>query len=138
MRIIRKKSFSLFLRFACSISLMLPHIISGAAAIAYAAIPHLINYQGRLTNAAKIPLTGTYSMTFTVYDALSGGNSLWTETNASVVVSNGIYSVQLGSVETISESVFSAGDSTYLEVKVGDETLSSRTRDSGTPYSIRK
>jgi Phage Tail Collar Domain len=53
-----------------------------------------INYQGRLTDSAGIPLTGTYTVTFGLYDVSSGGAPLATEVQ-SVQVSQGIFSTTL-------------------------------------------
>ena len=44
------------------------------------ALPGQINYQGVLTDTDGNSLNGDYQMTFTIYDAASGGNSLWSET----------------------------------------------------------
>ena len=53
------------------------------------AVPSLINYQGVLTDQEGEPLSGTYFMTFIIYDAASGGNQLWTEAHGSVNVNEG-------------------------------------------------
>src|SRR3989338_2680586 len=38
-----------------------------------------LNYQGKLLTASSVPVqNGTYQAKFTIYDALSGGNALWT------------------------------------------------------------
>ena len=42
---------------------------------AYAAIPQLISFQGKLTNPSTgSPVSGSYQMTFLIYDAQTGGN----------------------------------------------------------------
>jgi hypothetical protein len=85
------------------------------------AAPGKINYQGRLadaTGAAKPD--GQYNMKFRIYDAASGGTLLWSEvreTTTRVTVTNGQFSVQLGAVTTIPDSVF-ASDATYFEVEL--------------------
>jgi len=61
----------------------------------YTQIPHKMNYQGYLTNAAGVPISGTVQMVFSIYNVSSGGSPLWTETH-SVAVSQGVYSVILG------------------------------------------
>ncbi len=62
-------------------------------------VPHLISYQGRLTNSSGVPLTGSHNITFTLYNAAVGGTALWTETHSGVVLnSDGLYNVMLGSV----------------------------------------
>jgi len=48
----------------------------------YADIPETINFQGRLRGSAGQLVTGTYNMTFRIYDAPSGGTPLWEESQA--------------------------------------------------------
>lgn len=70
--------------------------------------PYKINYQGRLTNSAGTPMPdGSYNMRFRIADAASGGNILWLETRDTtnrVVVTNGIFNVQLGDITPLSPS----------------------------------
>src|SRR5437762_247953 len=87
-------------------------------------IPQTINYQGRLTDNSpqQNPITGTENMIFAIFDAPVGGAQLWTETWPSVSVTNGIFSVLLGSNGTpIPTSVFTGGTSRYLEIRVNGE-----------------
>jgi len=60
-------------------------------------VPHYLGYEGQLKNASDEDLTGDYDMVFKIYDALTSGNLLWTEPHTDVSVSNGYFSVQLGS-----------------------------------------
>ncbi len=64
---------------------------------AFADVPHLISYQGRLTNGSGVPLTGSHNITFRIYDAASGGTMIWSETQTVTLNSDGIYNVMLGS-----------------------------------------
>jgi hypothetical protein len=59
------------------------------------AIPAVVNYQGKLTDADGNARTGTYSMTFTIYSDESGSNPVWSETH-SVQVIDGLFNVLLG------------------------------------------
>lgn len=83
------------------------------------AVPQLISYQGSLTDSTGTPLDTTVSITFTIYDASSGGMNLWTETHPSVVIENGLFQVLLGSVTALSE-LFSANR--WLGITVGGDT----------------
>jgi len=86
-----------------------------------------VNYQGRLADRGGSPLSGTYGMTFSLYDAPTHGSPVWgPESHAAVVVSEGLFSVGLGSQTDggIPTSVWD-GDR-YLEITVGGETLSPR------------
>ncbi len=83
----------------------------------YADVPQMINYQGRLTDFQGDPVNATVSMTFTIYDQASGGTVWWTETQASVQVSNGLFAVILGTTLPIDDSVFVDPDR-YLGIAV--------------------
>jgi len=39
-----------------------------------------MSYQGKLNDKNGVPVSGSVTMTFTIYDAATGGNALWTET----------------------------------------------------------
>jgi hypothetical protein len=67
---------------------------------AFAALPTTITYQGYLTNNTGAALTGAVSMVVSLYAAQTGGSALWMEPHTAVPVTNGIYTVQLGSVDT--------------------------------------
>lgn len=106
-----------------------------------AAVPHLINYQGQLTDKDSKPLDGTYALTFKVYDAESGGNLLSEELFSSMRVEKGVFSVLLGS-GTAQASLPLIGalpfDKPYfLEIKVGDEIIAPRQRITSTGYALK-
>ena len=88
-----------------------------------AATPQLLNYQGRLTDAAGEPVDGTVDLVFTIYADQSGTTALWTETHAAVDVTDGLFSVLLGSVASFGSSVFN-GSERWLKITV-DGTPSS-------------
>jgi len=58
-------------------------------------------------------------MTFTIYDALTGGTNLWTETHPVITVTDGLFQVQLGSITTLND-LFSANR--WLGITVGNNT----------------
>ncbi|OGR76213.1 MAG: hypothetical protein A2X32_03000 [Elusimicrobia bacterium GWC2_64_44] len=100
-----------------------------------AAAPSQINYQGRLVDATGNPLSGSYTLTFRIYDAASAGTTLWTEPQT-LTVDNGIFSAKLGSVANLPPSVFSA-DTRYLGVTVGaDAEMTPRVQLLSVPYAI--
>ena len=104
----------------------------------FAAVPNRINFQGKLLDSSKNPRNGTFSMTFRICDTLAAScaSPIWNETQGSVSVSNGVFSVQLGDSSSLTESVFSS-DSRYLEIEIGGETLSPRERLITSPYAYR-
>ncbi len=94
------------------------HLSFVIAPQALAAFPQQTNYQGKLTNAGNIPLTGSYSIVFTIYDAASGGTSKWTETQT-VTTESGFFNVILGSVTAIGTADVFDGTDRWLGIKVG-------------------
>ena len=57
-----------------------------------------VNYQGRLADSSGDPLSGTYGMSFALYDASTGGNLVWgPESHIAVPMSDGLFSVGLSS-----------------------------------------
>ncbi len=64
---------------------------------AAAAPPQTMSYQASLKDAAGLPIDATENITFRIYDALTGGTLLWTDTQ-SVTVDDGLLSVELGTL----------------------------------------
>ncbi len=89
-----------------------------------------VNYQGRLANKDGTPITqNDVLIKFGIYNAAEGGSLLWPaggpETHQVDVV-NGLFTVGLGSLTTggVPTSLWT-GDR-YLEITIGDETLTPR------------
>lgn len=99
--------------------------------------PRLLNYQGYLTDTLGNPITNpSISMTFAIFDAASAGNQKWTETQNTVSVNKGIFSVLLGSVTPIPDSVFTSSASRWLQLTIAGQALSPRTRIVSAPYAF--
>ena len=88
----------------------------------FAQVPQMINYQGKMTTPAGLLIDTTVAMTFSIYLDNTGMTApLWSETQPSVKVEKGIFSVLLGSVNPVPDSVFKSGEVRYLGVKVGTD-----------------
>ena len=86
-----------------------------------------VNYQGRLADSGGSPLSGTYGMTFALYNAASGGSLVWgPESHTAVPVSEGLFSVGLGSQTGGGIPTHVWNGDRYLEITIGGETLSPR------------
>ena len=71
------------------------------ATSAHAAVPGLINYQGRLTDSNGDPVTGSKTLAVAIYDAATGGTLRYSENIGAVPLDDrGIYSFQFGSAGT--------------------------------------
>ncbi|MBK9605215.1 MAG: hypothetical protein IPO58_01865 [Betaproteobacteria bacterium] len=120
---------SLFLSwFAPALLLALGSIPAGAQ------IPHLLNYQGYLVDAASQPVNATVTMTFKLYGAAVGGSALFTESQ-SVTVSNGIFDAAIGAVTALTLPF----DVPYfLGVTVSPDTeMTPRQAVLASPYALR-
>ncbi|PNU18797.1 hypothetical protein C2E25_15815 [Geothermobacter hydrogeniphilus] len=94
-----------------------------------------ISYQGVLTDGAGAPVTDpALSMSFSIYDAETGGLMAWTETQT-VSVQNGSYAVQLGAVNPLPIS-YIVYEPLWLEISVGGEVLAGRQHLTSVPYSL--
>ncbi|MFH1313543.1 MAG: hypothetical protein ABIJ00_10025 [Candidatus Eisenbacteria bacterium] len=79
------------------------------------AIPGMINYQGVLVDDG-MPVDGTRSVRFRIYDSAGGGLYLWEETQ-SVSFFEGVFNVLLGSTDAIPPTVFD-GSRRWLSVSI--------------------
>ena len=111
-------------------------LVASALVQAAAAVPSVINYQGRLTDNTpqQTPLNGTVTMEFSLWDAQVGGASLWSETR-SVSVVGGLFNVILGEQTPVPPSIFTGGAERYLEIHVSGETLTPRQRIAAAPFA---
>jgi len=105
------------------------------ASTVVAAVPQSINYQGYLTGAGGSPVSGTTSITFSLYSSATGTPSLWTETQPAVAVTNGVYSVVLGSATALT---LPFDTRYYLGVQTGaDDEMTPRHELTSAPYALR-
>ena len=100
-----------------------------------AAPPQTLNYQGYLTNPGGTPVNTQVVMTFRLYNAASGGTALYTETQLSVIVSNGGFNAVIGTVTPIPLPF----DVPYwLSVQLNaDAEMSPRQPLTSSPYAFR-
>lgn len=104
--------------FAGLFALVIDHTAEAATTL-----PTKMNFQGRVSNSAgNILANGTYNMKFRIWSAASGGTQEWSEdrlvsASQGVVVTNGQFSVQLGSVTSLPASIFTS-NSLHFEVEL--------------------
>jgi hypothetical protein len=99
-----------------------------------------IPYQGRLADASGAPLTDSYAMVFRLYASNTDISiPLWEEnwvgTN-SVKVSGGLFSVMLGSLIPIPETVITQNDNLWLGITVeNDKEMTPRIQLGTVPFA---
>jgi hypothetical protein len=96
-----------------------------------ATVTESISYQGRLTDNNGVPLTGSYTMRFFLYDASIGGTALYDSGNLNINVSDGVFTVPL----PIPQGHFD-GQGLWLSIVVGGQTLSPRQPLRPAPYAM--
>ncbi|MDB4388298.1 DUF4815 domain-containing protein [Akkermansiaceae bacterium] len=80
---------------------------------AFAEVPALINYQGRLVNGVGNPVTGSKEFKLDIYDSQTEGTLIYQETLADITLDeDGAYSFQFGSGESRTETseIIATGD----------------------------
>lgn len=100
-----------------SILAIISSVVALCCTSAYAAPS--INYQGYLTSPSGAAVNASVPMVFNLYDAVTGGNVIHTETQT-VTVSNGIFNVELG-IATALTAAFNISYSYWLGVTVGGD-----------------
>lgn len=98
-----------------------------------------INYQGRLTDNApgQTPIDATLPITFSLWDAPSGGAQVWSESWPGVAIVNGIFSVILGTGGSpIPPGTFGSGAPRYVEIEIAGELLAPRQQLGSVAWSM--
>ncbi|MFH1312455.1 MAG: hypothetical protein ABIJ00_04435 [Candidatus Eisenbacteria bacterium] len=109
-------------------------LMSLAAAISLAAIPHRINYQGRLVDSVTgEPRPGAHTMKFRIYDVANLGTHLWSEEQAVTADTTGVVAAILGSVTPID---IAFDGRLWLEIEVNTEILEPRRELVSAPYAF--
>jgi hypothetical protein len=106
------------------------------ASLAAAAVPQLINYQGRLTDSLGNPVPDRqYLIKFKIYGSATGDDSLWSSGYQEVQVTTGLFCYQLGSAVPLPSNLFE-DTIRWLGIKVSaDPELTPRTRLKSVPYA---
>ncbi|TPW03396.1 MAG: serine threonine rich antigen, partial [bacterium] len=99
------------------------------AETAWATVPWMINYQGRLTDSSGKAVSGSYAFKFRLYDALTSGTKQWEESQTVTLIEsdNGVFSVVLGSSTVLTSVDFNTP--MWLSVQVdSDSEMTPRQR----------
>jgi hypothetical protein len=97
--------------------------------------PHLVSYQGMLTDSNGNPINGTKDLTITVYNSGTAGVPLWQELHKSVPVDAGAFAVLLGENTSLLDDLFDNPDR-WMEIEVDGVKLSPRQRFTSVPYAL--
>jgi hypothetical protein len=128
----RKSRGGLLGVFVASVIVLISWTAAGAVSL-----PLKINFQGKLLNpTTNAPQNGSFSMVFSLYNVATGGTAIYSETQAAVTVTNGVFSTQLGISGTLSPALFN-GTNVYLGINVaGDGEMTPRQQLVTSPYAF--
>ena len=100
------------------------------------AVPQLLSYQGRVTEADGTPMGGVANVTFQLHSDPETDSEIWNQT-LSVVFEDGYYTVILGPGSPSLSAEILDGRSLYLGMTIEDqEEFKPRTRIVSVPYAI--
>jgi hypothetical protein len=104
------------------------------------AVPATLHFQGQVLNADGDPVAGPVDIEVGIWDRAAGGMLLFLEEHASTDLTNGIFSLLLGSNEpsvgSLDAGLFS-GDDRWLELTIDGETLAPRQPFGSVPYALQ-
>jgi hypothetical protein len=120
-----------------AIQVLLYLILFGSVSLG--AVPGIINYQGRLTNASgEAVADGDYLIKFKIYGSLIGTDSLWSSGFQTVTVTGGLFTYQLGTGISLPNGLFKTDTLRYLGITVGTEAeISPRSRLVSSAYAFK-
>ncbi|MBK8741947.1 MAG: hypothetical protein IPM02_21645, partial [Betaproteobacteria bacterium] len=102
--------------------------------MAHAQVPHMLNYQGFLTDPGGTPVTASVPMVFKLYKDAAGGSDIYSETQT-VAVNAGIFDVVIGAAIPLN---LDFDVPYYLGVAVGvDSEMAPRQLVTASPYALR-
>jgi len=94
-------------------------LLAGDCLIAQS-FPTTVPLQGRLVKQVGGNASGVFPMTFRIYTLPSGGTPVWSETQAAVSVTNGLFKTELGVVTAFPATLFD-GRTLYLGIQVSTD-----------------
>lgn len=97
--------------------------------------PPFVSYQGKLTDSAGQPVTGTKTVQFGLYDAPTAGSLIWSESQTVLATNGGLFNVLLGSVNPLTPAVFDSPNR-YLAITIDGQELSPRQALASVPYAL--
>ena len=114
--------------------LVIAALPSGARMSRQAAAPARLTYQGHLLDAEGNPVAdSTYTMTFSLWDAVTGGAQVWGPEEQEVATQDGFFAVVLGATEPLPADLAAP---LYLEIAVEGETLSPRQELASVAFAL--
>jgi len=95
------------------------------------AIPQTFNIHGKLSDSDGVPLSGTHSMNFSIYDVSTGGSAAWSDQLSITTDLDGVYDVILEAIDLNFSKQY------FLGISVeGDVEMTPRMNLTSNPYAF--
>jgi hypothetical protein len=108
-----------------------------SSAVLAQTVPGSISFNARLTDTAGAPISGSHTLTFSLFSQASGGAAAWTETQSGATFSTeGVVYAELGSVTSLTPAALD-GSKLFLEISVDGTIMTPRLAVVSVPYAIR-
>ena len=122
---------------------LVPLLLATSTVLSWAQTPasdsasttRLVPISGTLTDAQGAPVTGSVTVTLSLYDAQEQGTLLWTETQQVQANARGQYSAYLGALGAVPPEIFRGEQARWLGVEVSGRELP-RTMLVAVPYAL--
>lgn len=128
----RKKIKILWLLFLVHQTFLQRSPLPAFAEISVGSVPETLHYQGRLEDGG-LPVTGTRTFLFRIYDASEGGNKLFESAPLTGNIQASLFGID---IPGLPYSILAGASPKYLEVEVGGTLLSPREKIQSAPYAI--
>ena len=107
-----------------------------ASATATAAVPTTLSFSARMIDEKSgDPVSGAHRISFALYTAEAGGNSVWNEQRDVEIEEDGVLFTDIGATKALDSTVFT-GAKLWLEVKLDDVPMDPRIAIDAVPYAI--
>lgn len=111
-------------------------VLALVVAVFAAPVESVVSFQGKLIEAGA-PVDGTRDIEFKLYDVVTGGTALWTESHVAVPVVGGLFNVELGGATTFASTAVDFSEQYWVGISVeGGAEITPRYKLTGTPYAM--
>jgi len=102
-------------------------------------VPRLLRYSGSVAADPGAPRAGAVGVVFAIYAEQTGGAPLWVETQNVQLDAQGRYTVNLGAVNALPNSIFAANEARWLGVQVLADSAPEQPRVMlvSVPYALK-
>ena len=112
---------------------------SSSPGVSAVQVPRIINFSGIAKDESGQPMTGSFAITFALYQAQQGGSPLWVETQNVQADSNGNYTAPLGSATPggLPLALFSSTEAHWISTQISGQPESARVLLLSVPYALK-